>query len=404
MLHSAQDYVACCGNIGLPASQNCCTGAADVKKLLKAACEDGSPSWIDTVCALFQDPVEVVRKRGWKFDDYIQWSDSFRYLIAVTDEGEREAMLRLMEQGTDTPWSSAFRNGARVDRSKISHKTPMRRCLCSMFLRRRMCICVVAYCISTGIIQIPSSFDSRPYSSPTKRGRPYGSKQGDCWGPHHTGQRSVAAMWVSEDTDHLVDLLLERLMPLPMNKIQQEVLRTKCVVKLTEDGRGYGLFATETVQPGVVIAILSSGAVMKEPSLRCVKLPSNPPTFQQYVDPNSFYKGSVDRMKDVNEYALRGSLVNEPPRGSRTYNCCILFVPKNKGAFKRNQMTVLVTTQSVRSGEEFLTHYGDDPNWRHRDTPRSRDTPTASRRELGLSSPGQGADGTRSWTGASPII
>ena len=383
---------------------NCCTGAADVKKLLKAACEDGSPSWIDTVCALFQDPVEVVRKRGWKFDDYIQWSDSFRYLIAVTDEGEREAMLRLMEQGTDTPWSSAFRNGARVDRSKISHKTPMRRCLCSMFLRRRMCICVVAYCISTGIIQIPSSFDSRPYSSPTKRGRPYGSKQGDCWGPHHTGQRSVAAMWVSEDTDHLVDLLLERLMPLPMNKIQQEVLRTKCVVKLTEDGRGYGLFATETVQPGVVIAILSSGAVMKEPSLRCVKLPSNPPTFQQYVDPNSFYKGSVDRMKDVNEYALRGSLVNEPQSGSRTYNCCILFVPKKKGAVKRNQMTVLVTTQSVRSGEEFLTHYGDDPNWRHRDTPRSRDTPRASRRELGLSSPGQGADGTRSWTGASPII
>ena len=385
-------------------SNNCCTGAADVKKLLKAACEDGSPSWIDTVCALFQDPVEVVRKRGWKFDDYIQWSDSFRYLIAVTDEGEREAMLRLMEQGTDTPWSSAFRNGARVDRSKISHKTPMRRCLCSMFLRRRMCICVVAYCISTGIIQIPSSFDSRPYSSPTKRGRPYGSKQGDCWGPHHTGQRSVAAMWVSEDTDHLVDLLLERLMPLPMNKIQQEVLRTKCVVKLTEDGRGYGLFATETVQPGVVIAILSSGAVMKEPSLRCVKLPSNPPTFQQYVDPNSFYKGSVDRMKDVNEYALRGSLVNEPQSGSRTYNCCILFVPKTKGAVKRNQMTVLVTTQSVRSGEEFLTHYGDDPNWRHRDTPRSRDTPRASRRELGLSSPGQGADGTRSWTGASPII
>jgi hypothetical protein len=291
-----------------------------------------------------------------------------------------------------------------VDRSKISHKTPMRRCLCSMFLRRRMCTCVVAYCISTGIIQIPSSFDSRPYSSPTKRGRPYGSKQGDCWGPHHTGQRSVAAMWVSEDTDHLVDLLLERLMPLPMNKIQQEVLRTKCVVKLTEDGRGYGLFATETVQPGVVIAILSSGAVMKEPSLRCVKLPSNPPTFQQYVDPNSFYKGSVDRMKDVNEYALRGSLVNEPKSGSRTYNCCILFVPNQKGAVKRNQMTVLVTTQSVRSGEEFLTHYGDDPNWRHRDTPRSRDTPRASRRELGLSSPGQGADATRSWTGASPII
>ena len=154
----------------------------------------------------------------------------------------------------------------------------------------------------------------------------------------------------------------------------------------------------------VSVQILSSGAVMKEPSLRCVKLPSNPPTFQQYVDPNSFYKGSVDRMKDVNEYALRGSLVNEPQSGSRTYNCCILFVPKTKGAVKRNQMTVLVTTQSVRSGEEFLTHYGDDPNWRHRDTPRSRDTPRASRRELGLSSPGQGADGTRSWTGASPII
>ena len=49
---------------------------------------------------IFTKPTRVITQRKWKFDDYIDWSDSFRYLIAVTDPEEADSILSMLERNS----------------------------------------------------------------------------------------------------------------------------------------------------------------------------------------------------------------------------------------------------------------------------------------------------------------
>ena len=351
-------------SLGKVSWSNLLRNADQVRQELSKPCENGDPSWFECAFEIFRKPTRVITQRKWKFDDYIDWSDSFRYLIAVTDPEEADSILSMLEQGTDTACNSGFRFGGTINREKITPFTPVRRCLCEIFLRRRNCLCVTAYLISVGILIVPSAFDTRLCASPSKKGRPKETKDGDCWGPGASltpdGVIQVPVHAASSEEEALLEFVLDEFSELTFQAIRDRVLAIQCSVQQTRDGRGWGLFAMHDVDEGQVIAILSHGhTFMSEPPPKRAVLMPDGKHYQQYMDPKVFYQKNA---QSVNDNAKRGCLVNEPGHSGRC-NCRILHLAQTK---KRAGMTVIVATRDVGAREEFLTDYGNHPGWEHR--------------------------------------
>ena len=131
-----------------------------IREHMTQTCKDGTLSWVDKYVSMFVDPHDAIASMS--FQEYVNYSTSFACLVHVTDPVCIHRQLDRLERGVPSLGNNAVRNGAVVDRARVTSKGYIVRCLCGDYMLRRLCVHVVAWLLFHDLIEYPAIFDPTP--------------------------------------------------------------------------------------------------------------------------------------------------------------------------------------------------------------------------------------------------